>query len=82
MFKRPVYNVIRKRILEPRRFIQVLSGPRQTGKTTLAHQIIENLGFSSHYTTSDEPILKNSAWIIDGITKICRPGGAPTRIEP
>ena len=35
-FKRPVYRKLLKRITDERRFIQVLSGPRQTGKTTLA----------------------------------------------
>jgi hypothetical protein len=63
MFKRPVYTVLQKRLAEPRRFIQVLSGPRQTGKTTLAHQLIENLTTPSHYASADEPALKDRSWI-------------------
>lgn len=63
MFQRPIYNTLLKRIHEPRRFIQVLAGPRQTGKTTLAKQIIESLDIPSHYASADEPALKDSAWI-------------------
>ena len=63
MFKRPVFNNILKRIEEKRHFIQVLSGPRQSGKTTLALQIIESLKMPSHYATADEPLLKDVSWI-------------------
>lgn len=48
---------------ESRRFIQVLSGPRQTGKTTLAQQAMAGIKISSHYATADEPALKDRAWI-------------------
>ena len=51
------------RLAESRRFIQVLSGPRQTGKTTLAQQAMAGIKISSHYATADEPALKDRAWI-------------------
>jgi predicted AAA+ superfamily ATPase len=63
MFKRPIYTVLLNRVREPRRFIQVLAGPRQTGKTTLARQTIESLDIPSHYASADEPALKDSTWI-------------------
>ncbi len=63
MYKRPVYSEIFKRLKEPRRFMQVLIGPRQTGKTTLAQQIITDLPLISHYATADEPGLKDPSWI-------------------
>ncbi len=63
MYKRPVYKILLKRISEPRRFIQVLAGPRQTGKTTLAMQLIDALNIPSHYATADEPALKDLVWI-------------------
>jgi len=63
MFKRPVYNVVFERISEPRRFIQVLSGPRQTGKTTLARQLIDGIKMPGHYASADEPALKSTSWI-------------------
>ena len=63
MFKRPVYNLIFERISEPRRFIQSLSGPRQTGKTTLARQLIDSIKMPSYYASADEPTLKSISWI-------------------
>lgn len=43
--------------------MQILAGPRQTGKTTLARQVLADLGLPSHYATGDEPILKGKAWL-------------------
>ncbi|MBW2154545.1 MAG: ATP-binding protein [Deltaproteobacteria bacterium] len=63
MFKRPFYKVIFKRISEPRRFMQILSGPRQTGKTTLARQLIDGIKMPGHYASADEPTLKSASWI-------------------
>ena len=51
------------RLREPRRFLQVLAGPRQTGKTTLARQAIEVLGLPAHYASADEPTLRGRPWI-------------------
>ena len=63
MYKRPVYKVLRTRLAEPRRFIQALSGPRQTGKTTLAQQAMNGIPIPNHYATADEPALKDRNWI-------------------
>lgn len=63
MFKRHVHSVVIKRMTEPRCFLQVLSGPRQTGKTTLAHQIMADLEIPSHYASADEPTLKDRTWL-------------------
>ncbi len=63
MFKRPIYDTLRKRVSEPRHFIQVLIGPRQTGKTTLARQLIDEIEMAAHYASADEPALKDRAWI-------------------
>jgi len=43
MFKRIIFNNVLKRIVEPRKFIQVLAGPRQVGKTTLSRQLMEEV---------------------------------------
>ena len=51
------------RLREPRRFLQVLAGPRQTGKTTLAQQAMEVLGLPAHYASPDEPTLRGRPWI-------------------
>ncbi|MCK9582626.1 MAG: AAA family ATPase [Endomicrobiales bacterium] len=63
MYKRPIYPLLLKRIKEQRRFIQVLAGPRQTGKTTLARQLMEEKGVQCHYATADEAVPKASVWI-------------------
>jgi predicted AAA+ superfamily ATPase len=63
MFKRSVYNILLTRLQEPRRFLQVLAGPRQTGKTTLARQVTEALPMPAHYASADEPTLRDRAWM-------------------
>ncbi len=62
-YKRAVFETILKRVLEKRRFIQVLAGPRQVGKTTLARQAIEKCGLPSHYVSADEPTLQDRTWL-------------------
>jgi predicted AAA+ superfamily ATPase len=63
MYKRNIFKRLMSRLAESRRFIQVLSGPRQTGKTTLAQQAMAGIKISNHYATADEPALKDRAWI-------------------
>jgi predicted AAA+ superfamily ATPase len=63
MFKRSMYGVLKERISQPRRFIQVLAGPRQTGKTTLARQIMAGMKIPGHYASADEPALKDRTWL-------------------
>ena len=63
MIKRDIYTILENRVQEPRRFIQVLWGPRQTGKTTLARQLMEDTEVSCHYASADEPALKGREWI-------------------
>src|SRR5579862_5856535 len=63
MKKRPIYQLLIDRLKEPRRFIQVLLGPRQVGKTTLALQAAEEIGRPSHYVTADLATLQSLAWL-------------------
>jgi len=49
--------------MEPRRFIQVLAGPRQVGKTTLVRQIAESIAIPSHYASADDPGLRDDVWL-------------------
>jgi len=58
-----LYSQLLSRVLEPRRFIQVLAGPRQVGKTTLARQVMEASGIPAHYASADEPTLRDQAWL-------------------
>ena len=63
MYKRPLYQTLQSRLKEPRRFLQVLAGPRQVGETTLARQAMEGGRSRSHYASADEPTLQSRAWI-------------------
>ena len=59
MYKRAIFHTLLKRIQEPRRFIQVLAGPRQVGKTTMARQLTEAVSIPVHFVTADEPTLRD-----------------------
>ncbi len=63
LYKRAVFHVLLKRIQEPRRFIQVLAGPRQVGKTTMARQLMEAVSTPVHFATADEPTLRDRSWL-------------------
>ncbi len=63
MKRTAIYTQLLSRVREPRRFIQVLAGPRQVGKTTLARQVIEASGLSTHYASADEPTLRDQVWL-------------------
>jgi len=63
MFKRDIFKILYNRLLEPRRFIQVLMGPRQVGKTTLVRQVIDKIKTPSLYISADEPTLRDRFWL-------------------
>ena len=62
-FRRPQLIQLTARLEEPRRFMQVLAGPRQTGKTTLIQQALDSIRMHSHYSSADEPALRGTPWI-------------------
>ena len=43
MYKRSEYKTIKVRLEEPRRFIQVVMGARQIGKSTVVKQVLKDL---------------------------------------
>jgi len=63
MFKRDRTNIISERIKEERRFIQVIIGPRQVGKTTAIQQILGETRIPSHYAAADLPAPPDTQWI-------------------
>ncbi len=65
MYKRPFYQKVMQRLEEPRAFMQVLAGPRQVGKSTLAHQVKDSLSFPSYYASTDGSSSYGSAWIAE-----------------
>lgn len=62
-YRRPLFEDVVSRLLEPRRFLHVLAGPRQTGKTTLIRQVLEQLDVASHYASADVPTLHDTLWV-------------------
>ena len=63
MFKRAQYSILSGRLQEPRRFMQVLSGPRQVGKTTLVRQALAHFKGRGHYASADLPSRPDTGWV-------------------
>ena len=78
-YTRPMGKVLTQRLSEPRRFIQVVSGPRQVGKTTLVRQVLATSDMAFQYASADEPTLRGRQWIEeqwDAARLLQRPTGA------
>ena len=63
MFYRSYLETVKKRIQEPRKFIQVILGPRQVGKTTMITQLLSQLSVPNLYESADAIPVTNSAWL-------------------
>ena len=63
MMRQTLYDELMKRLKEKRRFLQVLAGPRQVGKTTLVSQVIKASKLPAHYASADEPSMRDRTWI-------------------
>ncbi len=63
MIVRSHLEEITKRANEPRKFIQVVYGPRQVGKTTLIIQLIKQLSFETMFVTANDVPTANNQWI-------------------
>jgi len=63
VFARCLVAQIAERLKEPRRFIQIVSGPRQTGKTTAVTQALDSIDFPVHFISADDPNLTSVEWL-------------------
>lgn len=63
MYKRKQYQELKSRIEEPRRRIQVISGPRQVGKSTLVKQLFEEMKLPGYFVSADNIGLADGMWI-------------------
>lgn len=63
MFKRKLVEQIKSRLKEPRRFMQIVIGPRQTGKTTAVTQALNSLRVAHHFVSADDPALHSVEWL-------------------
>lgn len=62
-YARALVAILAARLREPRRHIQVVLGPRQTGKTTLVLQALERVPLGSRYGSADEVGGRDREWI-------------------
>jgi predicted AAA+ superfamily ATPase len=62
-YRRPIFDDLMSRLAEEPLRIQVVSGPRQVGKTTVVQQALKAVDAPSHYASADEPALRDSAWL-------------------
>lgn len=63
MFQRTHYQLLAKRLLEPRRFMQVIIGPRQVGKTTMVSQVVKDLKAPYLFVSADAVPLGSGIWL-------------------
>ncbi len=64
MYERSYLKQVKSRIKEPRKFIQVILGPRQVGKTTMVNQLLSQLSISYVSESADAISATNSAWLM------------------
>ena len=62
-YVRPQAAELHRRLREPRRFVQIITGARQVGKTTLITQVAEQSGLEHRFASADEPTLRGPEWI-------------------
>jgi predicted AAA+ superfamily ATPase len=62
-FRRPQAAILTRRLQEPRRFLQLVTGPRQVGKTTLVEQVFAETGLPHLIVSADEPTLRDAGWL-------------------
>ena len=63
MFERGVLQVFTKRIKEQRRFMQVVMGPRQVGKTTVVIQLLKKITIPWLFESADAVPASNAVWL-------------------
>ena len=63
MFRRKSAERLAERLAEPRRFIQIITGARQTGKTTAVMQALEKTALPQRFVSADDPALTSGEWL-------------------
>ena len=63
MYKRKIYQKLKESLLNRGEFLQILTGPRQVGKTTLARQLQEEWPGASVYAAADVIPPPGPEWI-------------------
>lgn len=63
MYEREQITIVEKRNLEKVHLIQVITGPRQSGKTTLAIQLTKKIKIPFNYVSADGVPASSTVWI-------------------
>lgn len=63
MYERSQSKQLSERLNEQRRFIQIVMGPRQVGKTTLVTQLVEKTKINYHFVSADSIPISDSFWL-------------------
>lgn len=63
MFERIHLQALISRIAEPRRFIQVIMGPRQVGKTTVVSQLVKKTSIPYFINSADAIAASDTIWL-------------------
>lgn len=63
MYRRSQFETLKGRIGEPRRFMQVVAGPRQVGKSTLVGQVLDEVSIPHATEVADAVAPTDSDWI-------------------
>jgi predicted AAA+ superfamily ATPase len=62
-FERSLVPLLVREFEKQQPVFQVLTGPRQVGKTTIAEQVMDKLPFPSVYACADSPLPPGPEWI-------------------
>ena len=62
-FTRSQSKILSLRLREPRRSLQIITGARQVGKTTLVTQVVSRSGLPHLFASADEPGLRHIHWM-------------------
>ena len=63
MFKRRQFSELLSRISEDRNKIQVITGPRQVGKSTMVKQVLKETTIPNMFVSADSVPKENTSWI-------------------
>ena len=62
-YQRLQIKELEKRIHEKRKFIQVIMGPRQVGKTTMVTQLLKKVKIPSYFVSADNVANADKIWL-------------------
>lgn len=64
-YTRPFVSLLQQRLSEQQPRIQVLTGPRQVGKTTGVRQMLQRAQLPSHYANADDLLTTDRTWLLE-----------------